>query len=263
MEKVVSHMRVYYFDEDAPPIPAIENLIHEVFYNEQGLEVRRENIDETVEYFYERISSRLIREVHDYPGGKRKVTTFTYDHDANLVVCHMKEYQVKNGYGDYLIIPTGAFSEEYYDWSNKGKTCTRTKENHFTDGTVSKELRREEYKDLGWLRRVHHFDEDFQYESCEAMHYHYPDGILVLKMQRSVFTTKDGERREIRSRVRYAGDDMRVISEENYGVNAEGKLFSNEFFYECEDDEEGNWIVSRKLKNGKVQCTLVREIEYW
>ena len=254
-------MFIYYFDGDTPAIPAEENLIHELYYNERGCEIRRIIIDETVEYIYEELTERLIREVHDYPGGKREVTTYTYDYDANLLVCNMKEYQVCNGYGDYILIPTGAYTEEIYDWSNGGKTCTRTKENHNTDGTVSKELRREEYNDLGWLRRVHHFDEDFNYESIETMHYRYPDGILINRMSRTVFTTKEGVRREIRSRAKLV--DERVISEENYGVNAEGKIFNNEIIYEYEDDNEGNWTVMRQLKNGRVISTVLREIEYW
>ena len=102
---------------------------------------------------------------------------------------------------------------------------------------------------------------DFHYECFETLHYRYPEGELIQKMRRTVFTTKDGEKREIRSKERFA--DERLIYEDNYGVNAEGNVFSNTLHYEYEDDEEGNWLVSRRLKNGKVQCTVVREIEYW
>lgn len=261
MDRVVSHMRVYLFDEDVPPIPAVENPIYEMFYNEEGFEVKREIIDETVVSHYEEMTNNLLREVHDYPDGKREVTTYTYDHDSNLVCRHFEEQRAYDGYGKILLIPTGTYSDEWYDWSNEGKTCIRTKENHYADGTVSKELRREEYNDLGWLRRVHHFDEDFHYECFESLHYHYPEGELIQKMRRTVFTTKDGEKREIRSKERF--DDERLIYEDNSGVNADGNVFSNTLHYEYEDDEEGNWIVSRRLKNGKVQCTVVREIEYW
>lgn len=261
MERIVKHMQIYFFDEDVPPIPAIENLVYEIFYNEDGLEVKREIIDEIVESRYEKMSNDLISQVHDYPDGRREVTTYTYDHESNLVCCHFEEQMAYDGYGKIVLVPTGTYSNEWYDWSNDGKTCVRTKENHYADGTSSKELRREEYNDLGWLRRVHHFDKDFRYECFEAMHRSYPEGKLIQKTSRTIFTTKDGEKREIYSKERFSDD--RIIYEDNYGANAEGNVFSNTCHYEYEDDKEGNWIISRKLKNGKVQCTVVREIDYW
>lgn len=261
MGREIKRMFVYYFDGDNPVIPAEENLIQELYYNERGREIREIINDETIEFTYVMGGGHLEREVHDYPDGRREIKVYTYDWESDLVYCHIEEQMAYDGYGEIVFIPTGTYSDEWYDWSSGGKTCTRKKENHYADGTVSKELTREEYNDLGWLRRVHYYDEDFNIESFESLLYRYPEGELILKMKRSIFTTKEGERRVIRSRMRYSGE--RVISEEYHGVDAEGKPFCNELFNEYEDDEEGNWMVMRQLKNGKVISTVLREIEYW
>ena len=239
-------MSIYFFNEDAPVVPAEENLITEYFYNEQGQEVREDRIDERLLHFYE--NGVLVRTTHDFPDGKQEVTKYIYDEDNNLVHCHWEEQ------------PEGAYSDEWYDWSNGGKTCTIIKETHQSDGTVKSELRREDYNGKGWLRRVHHFDDDLQFERIESFHYH-PDGELYMKLQKTFFKSEDGQRREIRSRERYVDDLM--VAEENYGVNPEGKVFSKNVTFEYVEDEEGNWVVSRLLEKGKIGLTVLREIEYW
>lgn len=237
MDRTIKHMSIYYFDGDTPAIPAEENLITEFFYNEQGQEVREDRTDEQLLHFYQKGNGLLLRTVHHYPDGKRGYTEYIYDDDSNLVRCYWGEQ------------PEGAYTNEWYDWSNKGKTCTRIKETHQSDGTVKSEL-----------RRVHHFDDDLQFERIESMHYH-PNGALHMKLQKTFYKSNDGQRREIRSMERYV-DDLKV-AEENYGVNPEGKVFSKNVTFEYEKDEEGNWVVSRLLEKGKIGFTVLREIEYW
>ena len=246
MDRTIKHMSIYFFNGDTPAVPAEENLITEFFYNEQGQEVREDRIDERLLYFYEK--GVLVRTTHDFPDGKQKVTKYTYDEDNNLVHCHWVEQ------------PNGAYSDEWYDWSNDGKTCTRIKETHQSDGTVKSELRREDYDEKGRLRRVHHFDDNLQFERIESMHYH-PDGALHMKLQKTFYKSNDGQRREIRCRKRHVDDLM--VAEENYGVNPEGKVFSHNVTFEYEKDENGNWLVSRLLNKGKRGFTVLREIEYW
>lgn len=126
---------------------------------------------------------------------------------------------------------------------------------------MKSELIREDYNEKGWLRRVHHLDDNLQFERIESFHYHYPDGSLVMMLQKTVFKSNGGERREIRSRERYV--DELMVSKEDYGVNPEGKVFSKNITFEYEKDEEGNWMLSRLLEKGKLGLTVLREIEYW
>ena len=261
MERIIKRMRIYYFYEDAPAVPALENLVTELFYNEQGQEIREERIDEELRHYYDPGDGSLLRTTHDFPDGKREVTEYTYDLDSNLVLCHWEEQRVRDGYGNYLIFPGGAYSDEYYDWSNGGKTCTRTKETHRNDGTVYHEMQREEYNEKGWLRRVHHFNDDFCYECIEKLNYRHPGGELVQKEKWQSFLTEEGERRQTWSTERFA--DERIVSEEIYGVDYKGKVFSSDLTYEYEEDQEGYWIASRQIGKGHVHFTILREIEYW
>ncbi len=249
MDKYVKRVRVYYFDKDSPAIPTPNNLITELFCNEQGQEVREERCNEQLIHFYDHDNGVLVYTTHDFPDGKRVVTRYTYDEDSNLVHCHWEDQ------------PDGAYSDEWYEWSNKGKTCTRTKEIRHNDGTVDHELLREEYDGKGRLSRAHHFNDDFKYECIEILNYHYPDGDLALKEKQQSFVTKEGKQRKTWSREEYTKE--RVISEEIYGVDEYGKVFNRCLIYEYEEDEQGNWVVSRQISKGQLHCTVIREIEYW
>ena len=262
MERIISHIREYSFNGDIPPIPAEENLFLEQFYNQQGLLIKQIFNNKTMEYNYEANTNLLLREVIDCRDGKREVSSYTYDDDSNLICCHHEEQLAYDGYGQIMHLPTGYYSDELFDWSNDGKTCTRTTENHYEDGTVSKELTRDEFDDHESRQRSYHYDETFRHECFNSLFYQYPGGPLILIVDRSVFTTKEGNHRVIITFYRYA--DERLISEESHGENAFGEMFNTEILYEYEDDEEGNWVVQRQRnKNGKVQYTVIREIEYW
>lgn len=261
MGKEIKQMLIYYFDGDTPAIPAEENLIYEFFYDEKGRQTREVTPEETVEYFYEMGDGGLIREVHNYSNGRRIIKDYDYDRDFELVHCHSEEQEAYEGYGEYVFIPTGSYSDEWYDWSNDGKTCIRKKENHYADATTTREQIREEYNDLGWLRLIYHYDEDFHYNSLEARHYKYPDGELLHTIIRTVFTTKGGERRELHSKKSYA--EGRIIHEEYNGTDEEGNEFENSILNEYKDNEEGDWIENRQFRNRTIVSTVLREIEYW
>ena len=57
--------------------------------------------------------------------------------------------------------------------------------------------------------------------------------------------------------------DGRIVHEKYFGTNEKGNGFQNSFHYEYEDDEDGNWLIRRQLRDGKVVFTTIRTIEYW
>lgn len=244
-------MRIYFSDK--------EDLITEYFYNEKGLEIREEReVDEVLWHTYE--DTNLVRTVHEYPDNKREVTEYTYDQESNLVHCHWEEQKVRDSHDDTLIFPCESYSDEWYDWHNEGRTCIRTKENHNKDGKVIHNLIREEYDAEERLIRVHHLNDDLIYE-CKEFFDYGTDGTLSQKTKYTTFLSEDGKRRKIHSITRFSGE--REISEEVYGIDSAGLVFSNFLTYEYEEDEEGNWVVSRQMNKDIEVFTLLREIEYW
>ncbi len=261
MGKIVKHMRVYSFEADEPVAPSEKNLVCELFYNERGQEVKEESNVERIQYYYETDGGSLIRGTYDYPDGARWTLEYTYDLDGNLVHCHWTGEGVYDDlYGGYVFLPTDDYADKWCDWSSDGKLCTWKKETHYRDGSIRRETTREEYDDRGLLRLVHHYDDESNYDSLERLYYD-AGGELTRKSTRSVFKTKEGKQRQIRSRERHVGG--RKVSESIFGVNHEGKAFRNDFIYEYEGDGEGNWVVSRRICKGKLQLTVLREIDYW
>jgi len=247
-------MRVYSFEADEPVVRSEDNLVSELVYNKNGQKVTEEFYTVMTQYFYEREGGPLIKEIHNCPNGARWTLVYTYDLDGNLVYRHW------TGEGDYFLIPTDLYADEWCDWSNEGKVCTWKKETLYRDGRVRRETTREEYNKRGLLRLVHHYNQESDYDSLERFYYNSA-GELTRKSAWTVFETIDGERRAFRSRERHVNE--RKVCESTSGIVEEGEVFHCNFIYEYEDDEEGNWIVSREISDGKVLFTIIREIEYW
>ena len=267
MVKTVKHMSVYFLDIGAPEeLPEYEPDC-EQFFDADGRKTRERRGNDVFQYQYLMGEERLYRLVQDFNDGHREVTEYQYadwEWDDTPIHCHWeklerKEKQHLNG-TPYEYEPIGEFSDEWYDWHNNGKTCVRTKTSQ-KYRRVTKEIRTEEYNDLGWLRKVHHTEEDSGYESTDYLYHSYPDGILQLEVNRTVFLKDNGERRCIHTIKRYYDELPTAI--ETWGEDTDGKDFHNLTQVVYKFDEEGNWIVSKILAKDKPDLVVMRIIEYW
>lgn len=267
MDRIVKHMSVYFLDVGAPEeIPEYEPDC-ELFYDEDGRKTRERRGGDVMRYQYLVGEERLFRIVHDFNDGHREVTEYQYadwEKDDTPVHCHWEklERKEKRHLNDlhYEYEPTGEFSDEWYDWSNNGKTCVRTKTSQ-SYGLVTKEVKTEEYNDLGWLRTVHHTEEDSWYYSIDYLHHSFPDGTLQLEVNRTVFLKDNGEKRCIHTIKRYFDELPTAI--ETWGEDIDGKEFHYLTQLVYKFDEEGNWIVSKIIAKGELDLVVMRVIEYW
>ena len=267
MAKIAKHMSVYFLDIGAPEeLPKYEPDC-EQFFDAEGRKIRERRGDDVLQYQYLMDDERLLRVVEDFHDGHREVTEYQYadwEWDDTPVHCHWEKLERKKkphmNDNPYEYEPTREFYDEWYDWSNNGRTCVRTKTSQ-SYGLVTKEVKTEEYNDLGWLRKVHHKDECIGYDSTDYLHHSYPDGTLQLEVNRTVFLKDNGEKRCIHTIKRFFDELPTAI--ETWGEDVDGNDFHKLTQVVYKFDDEGNWIVSKIIAKGEPDLVVMRVIEYW
>ena len=269
MEREVHSIRTYWFDGQAPTIITGETPCEETYYDESG-RIRCSVMREAITYYKYDPAGKLIRTVEDHDGLWRKIWTYSYDPDGNLLHLHSERRELGPHYvgkcanyhfydpefytrdDDDQFEPIGYYTDEYYSWEEGGRIRRRELTIH-SDQEVETAVMKESYDEDGMIRERWMGEIRADAPHLERFSYH-KSGILK---QAQYINRIEGT----------SGETVIHTTTEEYDENGKplSCLCDGMLKYEVkyEYDKEGNWIrATYKDGMGFITQEIIRTVNY-
>lgn len=271
MAKNISHIRTSILlgssvqNHDVEDGPLAYDEIWDAYFDQEGCLTSEKSGAETTQYTYGP-NGELLRkttqcsEINEAGVSIDHYKQWDYEYDDDLNVMHIS-------YTDTICspiywpllerggIPSNSSSDEWYDWSLDGKTCTV----HISvteERRTSQSFRVELYNDDGSLFEENWYNRD-HVRTSKKTYFYWEDG----NKQRTVYSYKTEPRNIL-------DEPKRIVETNDY--DEKGRWIARytngelEMRIEYDEDEEGNGIEARFFNPDETLFALMkREIDYW
>ena len=261
-------IQIYYFDGPAPSDLSGISPDSIVNYDESG-RITWSCQEELLVYYRYDSEGRLVRKTEDYLDWQRKIWTYTYDPEGELLHLHSEKRERGPHYlgkwNKYAIFdpefyaradddqfePTGEYTDEWFSWEEDGRIRRRDLSIHAKDGN-DKGVMLEAYDDGKLVDRW--IGEDRENTPHRELFSYRKDG--TLKQTQAINRLEDE-----------SGNTMLHTTTEEYDEYGQPVkcLCDGSLNYEVkyEYDDDGNWIrATYKDELGFITHEIIRTVNY-
>lgn len=239
--------------------------IWDVYFDREGRLTFEKSGAETTRYTYGP-NGELLRkktecsEINEAGAPIEHIRQWNYEYDKDGFLLHISYHDSVQPPRYWIFmakggVPSDSSSDEWYDWSLDGKTCTV----HISvteEGRTSQSYRVELYNDDGSLFEENWYNRD-HVRTSKKTYFYWEDG----SQRRTVYSYKTEP-------LNVLDEPKRIVETNDY--DEKGRWIARytngelEMRIEYDEDEEGNGIEARFFNpDGTLFALMKREIEYW